>query len=142
MPPNGFLLRRAQTIHIGLHHSKMILLKYRTGVRVVIMTCNMRMDCWAGRCQAAWYQDFPLKTATGACSSKRKRKGNGKDKGKKKALAAASVWGCVVEQDDEDEEDEGEEDEDEVIVTSEFEVRAYVRFLSTRREKLWISSCI
>ncbi|CAM9593064.1 unnamed protein product [Scytosiphon promiscuus] len=43
-----------KTIHIGIQHSKIILLKYKTGVRVVIMTCNMQPDDWGGRCQAAW----------------------------------------------------------------------------------------
>ncbi|CAN0418078.1 unnamed protein product, partial [Pylaiella littoralis] len=71
-----------KTIHIGIHHSKMILLKYKTGVRVVIMTCNLRPDDWGGRCQAAWYQDFPLKPTP---PEKVKGKGKGKGKGKAKA---------------------------------------------------------
>ncbi|CAN0443831.1 unnamed protein product, partial [Pylaiella littoralis] len=74
---------KTQTIHIGIHHSKMILLKYyKTGVRVVIMTCNLRPDDWGGRCQAAWYQDFPLKPTP---PEKVKGKGKGKGKGKAKA---------------------------------------------------------
>ncbi|CAM9683480.1 unnamed protein product [Ectocarpus sp. 12 AP-2014] len=91
-----------QTIHIGLHHSKMILLKYKTGVRVVIMTCNMRPDDWGGRCQAAWYQDFPFKPPR--AKSKGKEKARGKA-GKRKRVGADAA--PILDEEPEEEEEEG-----------------------------------
>eukprot|EP00903_Cladosiphon_okamuranus_P008270 g7959.t1 len=86
-----------KTIHIGLHHSKIVLLKYKTGLRVVIMTSNMRPDDWDSRCQAAWYQDFPFKPPP-----PEKTRGKGKGKGKQKRKRGA---------DDEPEEPEEREGE-------------------------------
>jgi tyrosyl-DNA phosphodiesterase-1 len=46
----------------GTHHSKMIIMRYDTGVRVVIMTANLIEDDFDYRTQGVFIQDFPLKS--------------------------------------------------------------------------------
>ncbi|CAB1110404.1 unnamed protein product [Ectocarpus sp. CCAP 1310/34] len=84
----------------------MILLKYKTGVRVVIMTCNMRPDDWGGRCQAAWYQGFPFKPPR--AKSKGKEKARGKAGTRKRVGADAAP---ILDEEPEEEEEEEEEEE-------------------------------
>eukprot|EP00698_Gefionella_okellyi_P020531 TRINITY_DN6455_c0_g1_i2.p1 TRINITY_DN6455_c0_g1~~TRINITY_DN6455_c0_g1_i2.p1 ORF type:complete len:554 (+),score=84.90 TRINITY_DN6455_c0_g1_i2:34-1695(+) len=48
----------------GTHHSKMMLLFYRRGVRVMIHTANMLSGDWNNKTQGMWTRDFPLKTST------------------------------------------------------------------------------
>ncbi|KAK2952125.1 putative Tyrosyl-DNA phosphodiesterase 1 [Blattamonas nauphoetae] len=47
-------------IPFGLHHSKIMLLTYPTGLRFVVTTANLIESDWNGRTQALWMQDFPL----------------------------------------------------------------------------------
>eukprot|EP01031_Cornospumella_fuschlensis_P033048 gene33048-39978_t len=49
----------------GTHHSKIMLLFYSTGVRVVITTANFIPEDFTFRTQASYVQDFPLKEASG-----------------------------------------------------------------------------
>ena len=45
----------------GTYHSKAFILKYVTGVRVIIHTANLiYVDC-NNKTQGIWWQDFPLK---------------------------------------------------------------------------------
>lgn len=48
----------------GTHHSKMALLVYQTGLRVVITTANFISDDFTYRTQGSYVQDFPFKSAT------------------------------------------------------------------------------
>lgn len=50
-------------IPYGTHHSKFFLLKYATGVRVVIHSANLIFADCNNKTQALFYQDFPLKAA-------------------------------------------------------------------------------
>ncbi|CAG9462817.1 unnamed protein product [Pedinophyceae sp. YPF-701] len=48
-------------IRFGTHHSKFFLLRFKTGLRVVVLTANMiHADC-NSKAQGVWYQDFPPK---------------------------------------------------------------------------------
>ena len=38
----------------GTHHTKMMLLLYEDGMRVVVHTANMRPDDWFEKTQAVW----------------------------------------------------------------------------------------
>lgn len=51
----------------GTHHGKMFLLKFASGVRVVITTANLVEQDLTGKSQGVWYQDFPLGEGAGAC---------------------------------------------------------------------------
>lgn len=48
-------------VNFGYHHSKIMLLKYRTGLRVVVITANLTPNCRQGKSQMVWYQDFSRK---------------------------------------------------------------------------------
>lgn len=50
----------------GTHHSKMIILKFPTGVRVVVLTANFLTVDVTDKSQAVWYQDF-RRRESGAC---------------------------------------------------------------------------
>lgn len=53
---------KPQVPNYGTHHSKFFLLVYPAGVRVVVSTANLcRMDLTV-MSNAAWWQDFPLKS--------------------------------------------------------------------------------
>lgn len=45
----------------GTHHAKMMILKFQTGVRVVVLTANFVSMDVEDKSQAAWYQEFPLR---------------------------------------------------------------------------------
>lgn len=44
----------------GTHHTKMIILKFPTGVRIVVLTANFLVVDVTDKSQAVWYQDFRL----------------------------------------------------------------------------------
>eukprot|EP00949_MAST-11_sp_MAST-11-sp1_P000761 g761.t1 len=43
----------------GIHHGKIALIIYETGIRVVVFTCNMIQLDWQHKVNAVWVQDFP-----------------------------------------------------------------------------------
>eukprot|EP00493_Phyllostaurus_siculus_P025025 UN25369 len=47
----------------GLHHSKLIILYYEEGVRIVISTANFIEADFENKTNAFWMQDFPKKTS-------------------------------------------------------------------------------
>lgn len=47
----------------GTHHTKMMLLKFPTGVRVVVLTANFVSTDVEDKSQGVWYQEFPLRKA-------------------------------------------------------------------------------
>jgi len=47
----------------GLHHSKLIILYYEEGVRIVISSANFIQGCLENKTNALWIQDFPRKTS-------------------------------------------------------------------------------
>lgn len=55
------LTTRRQLPQYGTHHGKMVLLKFVTGVRVVILTANFIDQDVNGKSQGVWYQEFPLR---------------------------------------------------------------------------------
>lgn len=55
-----------QLQQFGTHHAKMMVLKFRTGVRVVVLTANFVQQDVDGKSQGVWYQEFPLR-ASGTC---------------------------------------------------------------------------
>ena len=48
----------------GTHHSKVFVLQYERGIRIVIHTANLVYPDFCNKAQSVFYQDFPLKTAT------------------------------------------------------------------------------
>eukprot|EP00892_Ulva_mutabilis_P008980 jgi/Ulvmu1/6454/UM003_0084.1 len=52
-------------IPYGTHHSKFFILKYTTGVRVIIHTANLIFCDCNNKTQGLYYQDFPLLPAAG-----------------------------------------------------------------------------
>lgn len=56
-------------IQFGTHHSKMMVLFYPTGIRIVICTANFIPSDWENKTQGIWVKDFPLKTATAPTTS-------------------------------------------------------------------------
>lgn len=48
-------------IAYGTHHTKMMMLFYPTGLRLVIHTANMVSGDWNGKTQGAFLRDFPTK---------------------------------------------------------------------------------
>ena len=48
----------------GTHHSKVFVLQYERGIRIVIHTANLVYPDFCNKSQSVYYQDFPLKTAT------------------------------------------------------------------------------
>ncbi len=53
----------------GTHHSKFVLLGYKTGVRVIVLTCNNIEQDHYHMSDALWAQDFPRKTDAGKGNS-------------------------------------------------------------------------
>jgi len=53
----------------GTHHSKFVLLGYKTGVRVIVLTCNNIEQDHYHMSDALWAQDFPRKSDAGGGSS-------------------------------------------------------------------------
>jgi len=51
-------------IPYGTHHTKMLILCYDLGVRVVVCTANFIAIDWGLKSQAVWFQDFPLKPSS------------------------------------------------------------------------------
>uniref|UniRef100_A0A7S4KK01 PBZ-type domain-containing protein n=1 Tax=Guillardia theta TaxID=55529 RepID=A0A7S4KK01_GUITH len=61
-PSSSSIVRYAPpTPQYGVHHSKVMLLGYNTGVRVVVMTANHIHGDHYDMTDALWAQDFPLK---------------------------------------------------------------------------------
>lgn len=52
---------RPQIPQYGTHHTKMVILKFQTGVRVVVLTANFLSIDVTDKSQAVWYQEFPLR---------------------------------------------------------------------------------
>lgn len=50
-------------ISFGVHHSKILLLFYRTGIRVALTTANFISIDWVWKNNVSYVQDFPRKTA-------------------------------------------------------------------------------
>ncbi|XP_077243518.1 tyrosyl-DNA phosphodiesterase-like protein isoform X2 [Tasmannia lanceolata] len=60
-PANWVLHRPSLPISYGTHHSKVMLLIYPKGVRVVVHTANLIYVDWNNKSQGLWMQDFPWK---------------------------------------------------------------------------------
>lgn len=58
-----------QPLPYGTHHSKVILLVYAAGIRVVVCTANFVESDWELKTEAIWAQDFPRKTDMNAAES-------------------------------------------------------------------------
>lgn len=60
--PAGWILHKPSLpISYGTHHSKAMLLVYRSGIRVVVHTANLIYVDWNNKSQGLWMQDFPWK---------------------------------------------------------------------------------
>eukprot|EP00752_Nemacystus_decipiens_P007419 g6633.t1 len=51
-------LHKPEVPSYGTHHTKMIILKFPTGVRVIVLTANFLAVDVTDKSQAVWYQDF------------------------------------------------------------------------------------
>ncbi|KAA6360672.1 MAG: putative Tyrosyl-DNA phosphodiesterase 1 [Streblomastix strix] len=59
--PKHFKVRTMlEDVQYGTFHSKIMLLKYPTGLRVVVTSANLVHSDWESKTQAIWCQDFPL----------------------------------------------------------------------------------
>eukprot|EP01083_Nonionella_stella_P060969 158984_1 len=56
-------------IPYGTHHTKMFLIYYASGLRVVVCTLNVLERDWLNKTQGIWVQDFPLKTQSSSKKS-------------------------------------------------------------------------
>ncbi|CAM9505400.1 unnamed protein product [Chrysoparadoxa australica] len=65
IPRNWQRLAAKNNAIYGRCHTKLAILIYENGVRVVITTANFWEKDWGGMTQGVWYQDFPL--ASGPC---------------------------------------------------------------------------
>eukprot|EP00898_Chlorokybus_atmophyticus_P002644 jgi/Chlat1/3380/Chrsp23S03810 len=65
-PPNIALYKPPLPIAWGTHHTKMMLLMYKHGIRVVVHTANLVNSDFNNKTQGVWVQDFPLKSTTGS----------------------------------------------------------------------------
>ncbi|KAG5187081.1 hypothetical protein JKP88DRAFT_353815 [Tribonema minus] len=61
----------------GTHHSKMIILEFETGVRVVVCTANFEAQDWDQKSEGVWWQEFPLVPAGSAPRGGARRDGGG-----------------------------------------------------------------
>eukprot|EP00250_Pteridium_aquilinum_P016998 c23402_g1_i3 orf=440-2491(-) len=60
--PSPWLLHKPPLpLSYGTHHSKAMILVYRTGVRVIVHTANLIYVDWNNKTQGLWMQDFPYK---------------------------------------------------------------------------------
>lgn len=62
-PSLPLLLLYEQLPTYGTHHTKMMLLKFPTGIRVVVLTANFVSTDVEDKSQGVWYQEFPLRKA-------------------------------------------------------------------------------
>ena len=60
---------KPETEHYGTHHTKMFLLFYSSGVRVIVHTANLLTGDLYRKVQGVWHQDFPLKASEHWASS-------------------------------------------------------------------------
>ncbi|CAM9909655.1 unnamed protein product [Ascophyllum nodosum] len=63
----GIQVHRPQVERYGVYHTKMIILKFQTGVRVVVLTANFIVMDLGGKSQGVWYQEFPLRPGSLSC---------------------------------------------------------------------------
>ncbi|CAB1111323.1 unnamed protein product [Ectocarpus sp. CCAP 1310/34] len=63
----GVKLRYPELPEYGTNHAKMIILKFSTGIRVVVLTANFIVVDVTDKSQGVWYQDFPKRTS-GSCA--------------------------------------------------------------------------
>lgn len=66
-PSSLSALPRWQLPEYGTNHAKMIILKFPTGIRVVVLTANFIVVDVTDKSQGVWYQDFPKRTS-GSCA--------------------------------------------------------------------------
>ncbi|CAM9973276.1 unnamed protein product [Pylaiella littoralis] len=57
----GIKLHGPEIPRYGTHHTKMMILKFPLGVRVVVLTANFVSMDFEDKSQAVWYQEFPLR---------------------------------------------------------------------------------